>query len=208
MENKIIYIDLDGVIIDNSCKMYYIYKTFMQNNKKISKKEYWDLKRMKIPEEEIIKKTSDDQVFINIYLKKRIILIESEKYLKYDKLIGGAKETIKKLSKKNKIILITKRHNQNNLFKQLKMLNIFDIFDAILVSGKKSKEDIISQNNLSNKRNSIIIGDTEEDINAGKKIGIKTIAVLSGIRCEEYLKKYRPDMIIKDISKIFDCGIQ
>jgi len=51
-------------------------------------------------------------------------------------------------------------------------------------------------------KNSIIVGDTETDILMGKHLVIKTIAVSSGMRNRKFLKKYKPDILIKDFSEI------
>ena len=39
------------------------------------------------------------------------------------------------------------------------------------------------------------------DINVGKKLGIKTVAVLSGFQNEEVLSTYNPDYILKNITE-------
>ena len=48
-----------------------------------------------------------------------------------------------------------------------------------------------------------IIGDTGMDISVGKKLGIKTVAVLSGFQNLAVLSAYKPDYILKNI-KEFD----
>jgi len=202
MKNKIIYIDFDGVIIDNSYKLYAIYKKLMTGKKILSENEYWNLKKMQILEEEIVKKSFNNDAFISNYTKRRLELIESEEYLKYDKIIDGVIGVIKKLKEKNKIVLTTRRCKKDTLFKQLKRLNLLNVFDAVLIPEGKTKENLILEDSSFDKEDSIIIGDTEEDVIAGKKLGIKTIAVLSGIRCKKYLKNYNPDVIIKDISNL------
>ena len=40
------------------------------------------------------------------------------------------------------------------------------------------------------------------DIETGKVLGIKTIAVASGMRNEEFLRKLKPDFVMKDISEV------
>jgi phosphoglycolate phosphatase len=45
----------------------------------------------------------------------------------------------------------------------------------------------------------LIVGDTEVDIRAGKAVGIKTVAVTSGIRSRAALEAEGPDVIVDDI---------
>jgi phosphoglycolate phosphatase-like HAD superfamily hydrolase len=53
-----------------------------------------------------------------------------------------------------------------------------------------------------NKENIFIIGDTRFDVECGKEIGVKTIAVATGTYTLEDLRKYNPDYIFKDFSDI------
>ena len=105
------------------------------------------------------------------------------------------------------LVLITLRNHPRKLFYQLEKKGIRRIFDKILVvSGMSCDVKWKLKYNLIKKygydKNSVIIGDTETDILAGKKLKIKTIAVLSGMRNEKLLKKTKPDLIVKDITKI------
>ena len=45
----------------------------------------------------------------------------------------------------------------------------------------------------------IIIGDTEADVLAGKRLSLVTIAVASGIRSRQYLQALEPDYLIDSI---------
>lgn len=49
-----------------------------------------------------------------------------------------------------------------------------------------------------------MIGDTEADIAAAKKHGIKVIAVECGIRDRTQLEIYQPDLIVKNFSIAVD----
>ena len=47
-----------------------------------------------------------------------------------------------------------------------------------------------------------MVGDTEADIAAAKKYGIKVMAVESGIRDRTQLEIYQPDLIVQDLSTV------
>ena len=44
-----------------------------------------------------------------------------------------------------------------------------------------------------------MIGDTEADVGAGKIVGLQTVAVLTGIRDAEHLRRAKPDYLLDDI---------
>lgn len=50
----------------------------------------------------------------------------------------------------------------------------------------------------------IIVGDSINDVKAGKAAGIKTVAVLSGLFSREDFTKEHPDLIIKDAAALPD----
>lgn len=50
----------------------------------------------------------------------------------------------------------------------------------------------------------VVVGDTVEDVEGGKGVGAKTVAVLSGLVTEKYLKKAKPDAIIDSVAQLFE----
>lgn len=83
----------------------------------------------------------------------------------------------------------------------------FGAFGEISVNRSELLEDVIRQAeskfkvNLS-KKDVFVIGDTRYDIEGVKEIGVKIIAVATGIYSLEDLKKYNPDYLFKDFSNI------
>lgn len=115
-------------------------------------------------------------------------------YVNVNKSFPFTIDVLKKLKKRgHSLILITKRQDRSVLFRQLKRFKITKYFDEILSIGKDSKNNYIEYDNA------IIVGDTEDDINAGKANNLTTIGVLSGLRTRKQLKKLKSDYIINDI---------
>jgi phosphoglycolate phosphatase-like HAD superfamily hydrolase len=85
----------------------------------------------------------------------------------------------------------------------------FDLGSFGEISENRSKllEDAIKQAeskfkiNL-NKEDIFVIGDTKFDVECGKEIGVKTIAIATGKYSLEDLKKYNPNYVFKDFSDI------
>lgn len=51
-------------------------------------------------------------------------------------------------------------------------------------------------------RNCVVVGDYWNDIGDGKRVGAKTIAVLTGLMRRELLEKYGPDAIIESVREL------
>ena len=91
---------------------------------------------------------------------------------------------------------------------ELSWLGIDKYFKKILTGhsetdGYAKKIELISTV-IAKDEIALIVGDTEADIITGKKLGFKTVAVLSGIRNREILALLNPDFIIRDIGKLSD----
>ena len=190
-----IFWDLDGPILDVRDKYFNVYKDILLSNncKYLSVEEYWELKRSKVNNKNILLKTNCKislEIFQINWLKK----IETDEYMKYDKLQPGIIEVLSKAIKSNKMIIVTLRHSEEMLLKQLKTFGLRKYFIDVLSSGDdvkprwKMKYNLVTYFLKNEKReNHVMIGDTETDILAGNKLGFYTIAVLCGIRNRELL---------------------
>jgi len=215
MNKKTIFLDLDGVILDVSERIYRVYKNILKkhNKKFLSKDKYLKLKREKKPVKEILEKTQAEDISIK-FKREWDKEIERLYYLDLDKVSYLDRKVLLSLKNNWNLILVTLRKHPKRLFVQLKNKKINKIFDKVLVPSKESqkpkwkiKSGLIRKYGNLDRTSSIIIGDTETDILAGKNLGIKTIAVFGngGMRSKAFLKKYKPDILIKDLTKLKDA---
>jgi len=203
-----IFIDLDGTILDVSERIYQIYKKILKRygKKILSKKEYIKLKKEKTSNLEILSKTNAEEVLIE-FEKEWLKNIEKKEFLKLDELSEENRKFLLNTKKDFSFILVTLRRNTDNLLYELKSKKISEIFDKVLVDDNgdtkenwKIKYDLIKSYGGYN--NAIIVGDTKTEIMAGKKLGLKTVAITSGMTSKDVLEKYKPDYLIKNISEI------
>lgn len=204
----LIYFDLDGPILDVSGKFYKIYSDILGERgfSTLPKERYWQLKKEHTPIPQIILQTCP-QEFVEQYVKKRLEVIENFEYLKHDEIISGAERVLKELIQNHQLILVTLRNNSKTLFQELKFFDLKKYFTTILSLDNnhgdwRIKVKLIKESGTLTDQNSLIVGDTEADIVAGKNLGIKTCAVLSGIRTKELLQKASPDIIIDDVNSL------
>lgn len=126
-----------------------------------------------------------------------------------DHLILGTKPTLKNLKRKNiKLALLTLRRKKS-LEKQLRGSLLMNCFDLIItrwgVDPLEEKCDglaeILGELKMQPKE-TVFVGDTDCDIKAGRRIGVITIGVLSGLSGQDTLERENPDLIIKDITRL------
>lgn len=136
-----------------------------------------------------------------------------ESLVNESKLRPGAKTLLDWLEKNRIKQMIYSNHVAPDIIKQLLRLNIFEYFDEILARPAgdhsqvhtRSKEqklyDYIKRNRLKPKE-ILTIGDTEEEIQIGKKAGLYTVAITGGDNSTPRLKKHKPDFLIDNMLEL------
>ncbi|MFH0935743.1 MAG: HAD hydrolase-like protein [Candidatus Omnitrophota bacterium] len=198
-------LDLDGPILDVSERYYRVYKKIIEEigGRPLDKKTYWRCKRKKIDLSKMLCLSAIKKDKALLFRREWLNRIERKSFLTYDRIWPYTRDTLKKLSIKHKLILITLRRSPANLNWQLRRLKLKGYFDSILCQGN-NKGDWRVKYDLARRAGlhcacSFLIGDTEIDILSGKKSGAKTIALLSGVRCRDILRRYKPDYILNSL---------
>lgn len=203
-KKRILITDLDGPILNVSERHYRVYNKCIKELGGIAldKNTYWNLKRLKIPDCDILSMTSD---FCNDFKVKHNLIIEEKEMLKLDSVWEDIWDTYQSLCNRIPIVLVTLRTYSERTFWQLKSLNIYSWFCSILShpasninEGWKTKVELITKSALLKNidiKDCVFVGDTETDILAGKYMGMKTIGVSFGIRTKELLSAFKPDLI-------------
>jgi phosphoglycolate phosphatase len=211
MTKRTIILDLDETLLDTSQRHYRVYcdiVNILNLDSKFDQNEFWNLKREGKSTIEILDEKENE--ILKKFSKLWIDKIEQKKYLFHDKLYDN---TLKLLSDLNneRLILLTMRHNRKNLIWELKNFGLDKYFTSILSCSpiyNKDKSSVLLEYLKDNKlildNNSIIIGDSEIDINTGKTLNLTTIAVSYGIRSENLLIAMNPDFCLKNIDEITD----
>ena len=143
------------------------------------------------------------------YLKLFIDRIESQEELGADELFKDSLRTLEQLrANNNKLYLLSLRRNADALNWQIEHLGIRHLFEKILSGHSDTKEgtllkkaDIVRQT-VDNPSEVVIIGDTEADVVAAQQLGATSIALLSGIRNEEFLSVMCPNYLVDGIGDV------
>lgn len=150
----------------------------------------------------------DFEQFIKIYKSIYFDYIDSSV------IYSGVEESINELNdKKIKVsLLTTKGQDQAELI--LRHFSLFDKFDYVMgrrpgIAHKPSPEPLqkICADLNANILNTLIVGDSEMDIQCGRNAGSKTCAVTYGYRTKKELQKSYPDFMIdqiQDLDKIIN----
>lgn len=200
--------DLDGTLIQSHSNIYEAtVKTFRDLNIEYNMSEKDFCKYIGHHFEDIFNSfkinVPDFEIFITQYKKNYFNFIHLSKFY------NGVHEVLKFLKEKNiKVALLTTK-SQGEAEKILKHFKIDNYFDEIMgrrpgIAHKPSPEPLKLICDILNVETSktLMIGDSELDINCGKSAGAKTCAVTYGYRELEILQNEKPDFLIDDLKEL------
>ena len=200
--------DLDGTLVDSS-------ETILESTKAALDK----LKiSYSIPEEDFTNMIG--MHFVDIFEELKIDVPDFEKFISIYKglyfdfmdssvLYPEVSETLSFLNKKKiKVSLLTTKV-QDQAEKIIYYFKLRSSFDFLMgrrdgLAHKPSPEPllVICKELQVEPAHTLIVGDTELDVQCGKSAGSKTCGVLFGYRTKEQLEKEKPDFLISGLSEL------
>jgi phosphoglycolate phosphatase len=148
--------------------------------------------------------------FYNKYLPDLTIEDEQQAYkkaiLKYQNphTIPGFPETLRKIKDKEIRMFVISSDFPETLFPEIKLFNLEGIFTEVIpfVSDKlQTVKELVNKYQL-NREETLIIGDSNHEIESGKAAGIKTATVTWGFLPEDKLMSYHPDYCFHNIGEL------
>ena len=196
-----IFFDLDGTLIDSKDRLYQLFQHLVPQSG-LTYDKYWQLKQNKISHKQILagqfNYTNEEFATFEANWMARI---ELKEWLALDKPFNGVGAYLKKLAKQHTLYLVTSRQSEENTLKQITGYGWTPLFKQLLVTKQKiEKAELLKEIEID--ANDWFVGDTGKDIQTGKKLGIKTAAVLSGFLNKEKLGEYKPDVIEFNVTDI------
>ncbi|WP_413175957.1 HAD family hydrolase [Anabaena azotica] len=215
--------DFDGPIMDVSERYYQVYQLCLRETRypdqvvtELSKAEFWELKRSHRPEKEIALKSGLDAEQAQEFTKIRKRTVHTQPYFQYDIPVPGALDALSKVQQAGIDLVVMTMRRVRELDYAVNKYNLGEFFpenrryclsnDYVKTRDIEDKPLLMARAlaELPPAENTWMVGDTEADIAAAKKHGIKMIAVESGIRDRTQLELYQPDLIIKDLRTTVD----
>jgi HAD superfamily hydrolase (TIGR01549 family) len=204
-----ILLDLDGTIVDSREALLEAAKiAFAEMGQDIQKSEIV----LKIPKRLELNMPIDDLLnggdskrFLETYLKAYYAATDTK-----TKPFPHMEDTLRRLSGKARLALVTRRHvPKKRIVQELERFDLAKYFQHVItaqdtLNPKPSPESLIECSRLLKVEigECLVVGDSVIDIRAGKNVGAKTIAVLSGIFSQQELEIEKPDLILESAREI------
>jgi len=197
-----LFIDFDGTLIDSRVRQYELFVEICGNTT-ITLGEYWNAKRDGINQSDMLSKyaefTPDEEW---VFKKKWMEAIEEQTRLLQDELIDNAQAFLSESAKHFNLYLVTGRQHRDRLIDQMQQLGIVRYFSGVLNTAQRIPKAQLVRANAASATGDVFIGDSGEDILAGKELGIFTVGVTSGASTAERLVKYGPNLIVNSVAEL------
>jgi len=197
--NGRILFDFDGTLIDSSQRLYRLFCELAPECS-LSYQEYWRIKRDRVNQADILRQYFNyNDVQIAQFKKAWMTSIEDISRLAQDVPFAGVHELLRQLSLTHALYLVTARQYPERVKKQVASFGWSEYFTDILVTGQQQTKTALIRSMVAYDPTDIIVGDTGEDIQVGKELGIRAVAVSSGCLSAEVLAEYKPDCLLENV---------
>lgn len=203
-----IFFDLDGTLIDVLPRHFAVYSELVAHfgGNILDKEAYWNLKRDKVKWPVLLRKSNLSPGIEADFLEHFRSKIEARAYLRMDVLFLGVEKKLHDLSLCHELYLVSLRRNHKNLLWEIDMLGLRPLFKDILsghseTDGYDVKMKLIGEV-LGSEASALVVGDTEADIITARELGLRSVAVGSGIRSVEFLQTLRPNGLLPSVSEL------
>ncbi|MGK7911967.1 MAG: HAD family hydrolase [Synechococcus sp.] len=214
-----VFSDFDGPLVDVSDRYYQVYRFCVdaigeagQQLTPLSKSEFWDLKRDRVPEESIALKTGFRADQTVEFARMRREYAHSQPYFKYDTIQPDAIASLTQLRDAGVELAVMTMRRVCELEPALERFGLAEFFpphlryclpnDYIKQGDIRDKPLLMARalKELPNATRSWMVGDTEADLTAGNTHNMSAIGLLCGIRNFRQLEKYNPTIVLPTLS--------
>ena len=116
----------------------------------------------------------------------------------------GIIDVIKKLKERGYFLTVISSDLPETIFPEIKRYDLKDVFNDVLTGVYDKTEalmDLVKKNNL-NSKETFFIGDSNHEIEAARKVGVKSISVTWGFSTKQKLKLENPDFVVDNLEEL------
>lgn len=203
--------DLDGTLLDVRPKYERLYRLYLNRHdgRALPMEEFWQMKRSGISNTELCLRSGLPEATaagFGAFVRDEV---ESAESLNLDQVFHGVPKALTELADRFELCLVSCRRDRAAFEDQLERRGLRDYFRNVGVASSdreslRSKACILGE--WIGDSRSLVVGDSEADLDAGRRIGAATCALTSGVRTREFLVRLNPDFVARGIEELPDLA--
>jgi len=213
---KLIFIDLDGPLLDGRERHYHCYQSILEELgfKPLGIDEYWETKRALVNRKDLLKMSDAESIYDDFFVEW-LARIESPEMLALDKVQEGAVGYLRSCRAQGiELVLVTMRKDKQALERQLISTGLRQYLDTVLVcehaEGGEGKADAVRNIYPASQFEecALWVGDTEVDWEAARSLGCRVVLLSNGLRNEAYLRSLQGALVKQSVALLENCVLE
>ncbi len=212
---KLVVFDWNGVLIADAAATVAVDKELFETfgHKPLSLKEYREIFTMPVKDFFIAAGFTEEEMSQNAVKIQEMFHALYEPRIAKIRTRTGARELLEYIEDRNIEAIILSNHTIEGIQSQLERLGIKKYFSRVIANDihatmerKNKAEKLVElvKNSPYKKDELIIIGDSPEEAEAGKRAGIATVAITGGYYSTRRLRDAKPDYLINKLTDMID----
>jgi phosphoglycolate phosphatase len=169
-------------------------------------RRYWTLKRRGARWAELLARSAVAAGREDAFLERFVARIEAPEQLRLDRLFPGVPAMLEALRLRgDRLLLLSLRRSPAALLRQVHDLGVAGAFERVCsgqahAEGPRSKVHLIRQAGIT--RPAAVVGDTEADVVAARRLGLTAVGVCGGLRTGGYLRRAGADVVLDGVGQL------
>jgi phosphoglycolate phosphatase len=167
---------------------------------------YWALKRRGTGWAELLARSGLPADRQAAFLERFVAGIEAPERLALDRLFPGVPWVLDALARRgDRLVLLSLRRAPEAFQRQVDDLGVADAFERVCsgqahAEGHRSKVHLIRQAGFD--PGAVVVGDTEADVLAARRLGLLAVGVAGGLRTRSYLLRAGADVVLDGVGQL------
>lgn len=167
---------------------------------------YWALKRRGVPSAELLARSGIPADRQAGFLERFVAGIEAPERLALDRLLPGVPAALAAMARRgDRLVLLSLRRAPEAFLRQVHDLGIAERFERVCsgqahAEGHRSKVHLIRRAGFDPP--AVVVGDTEADVLAARRLGLLAVGVSGGLRTRGYLLRAGADVVLDGVGQL------
>lgn len=201
---RVVLVDLDGPVLDVRQRYFAAYREACEGMpvRLADSASFWSAKRRRMANADLLQLPPGEPL-LREYEQRWRRCIERDDLLELDCLQPRARESLHRLRLIPRRVLVTMRTNDPGVRATLRRLEVLECFTdvAVVPHAAGSKLQAFRQyGSTEAPQQTVVIGDSEVDVEPARSLGFHTLAVACGIRTPELLESAGAHTIVPDLA--------